>query len=296
MKEEAAVKLYQCMTNIECSYIEEAQELPANMKKRVFSRRKVLFFIAAALTLLGAATAVAASMGYHPLGMILAGYGKMGADADPTFVQEQLENGQWVSLSGSHIAVIVPESPVKILLSSDGGKSWSESVVEGSQKMEFLGAQREQMQYAGGYIGFFEKSGGYLILTSGVAMNHQALRIFLTDDSGKTWHEIGNPYEQHISVLTGAAFSTPEIGFISYRYFEDSGPDIWWTHDGGESWEKLPVTLPPKYRSHCSFTPGSPVFDGKKGTCPITVFSGSVTETIYMYSDDAGLTWHFNDT
>ena len=60
-----------------------------------------------------------------------------------------------------------------------------------------------------------------------VSMNHQDLRIYCTDDGRATWREIGNPYDIHISVLTGAGFASDRVGFISYRYYEDVGPDIW---------------------------------------------------------------------
>lgn len=129
--------------------------------------------------------------------------------------------------------MIVPESPVKIMLSSDGGTTWKESVVCGSNEMGLFGDLRDDVRYSGGYIGFFKESGGYL-------------------------------------VLTGAGFSTPETGFISYRYYEDSGPDIWWTSDEGDSWQKLPVTLPEQYPAETHrFTLQTPVFDGKEGVYPI---------------------------
>ena len=196
--------------------------------------------------------------------------------------------------------MIVPESPVKIIISSDGGETWKESVVCGSDEMDIYGELRHDVQYYGGYIGFFGENGGYLVLTADVAMNNQPMRIYLTDDGGSSWSEIGNPYSRniHISVLTGAGFSTPEIGFISYRYYEDAGPDIWWTADGGDTWQKLLVTVPEEYASYM-FTPQTPTFDGKDGVYPIAYHrsgevEGTVVEgTVYMYSHDYGLTWKF---
>ena len=84
------------------------------------------------------------------------------------------------------------------------------------------------------------------------------------------------------------------------RYYEDAGPDIWWTADGGNTWQKLLVTLPDKYTAETyRFTPQTPTFYGEDGIYPIAYHgSGEVEGTmvegiIYMYSHNYGLTWEF---
>ena len=197
--------------------------------------------------------------------------------------------GQWVWRDGRRIAVIHPSSPVEILLSDDGGDTWRTSVVAGSDRWDAFGQVWEGAVYRGGYIGFSGPENGYLVLTGGVSMNRQDLRIYLTDDGGNTWREIGDPYGDHVSVLTGAGFSSDQVGFVCYRYFEDRGPDIWWTRDGGGTWERLTLDLPEAYRG--SFlTPLSPVFRGEEGILPIRA-SGDTVSTIYFYTHDGGLTW-----
>lgn len=266
-----------------------------------FNRKMIV--IAAIIALLGTSIAVAASMGYNILGWGRAGfYNNIGENKSPSaaVIQEQLEHGQWAYLNDNHIAVIVPEAPVKVLLSDDAGVTWRESTIETSNSWNFHddwhSDTQYDMQYWGGYVGFNGKENGYLVLTSGASMNHQGLRIYLTNDGGTTWNEIGNPYDVHISVLTGAGFSTDQIGFISYRCFEDHGPDIWWTKDGGDTWEKLMVEIPEKYApDQHNFTPQSPTFNGKEGIFPIVVeaTANEAETTIYMYSHDRGLTWQF---
>jgi hypothetical protein len=139
------------------------------------------------------------------------------------------------------IAFIIPESPVKVMLSDDAGATWRTSVVPGSEGMSIFGEWHDNVQYYGGYIGTYGDMGGYLVLTAGTAMNSQPMRIYLTDDWGDTWKEIGNPNDIHASVLTGAGFASQDLGFISYRYYEDAGPDIWWTKDGGSTWNSCPL-------------------------------------------------------
>ena len=279
----------------------EHSEWTAPQRRHSIKLKKTLILIAAVIAALAVTvTAAAVNEGTNFLSLILGAFSQSDIKYDQNVLQAELDEGQWVYLNGENIAVIVPESPVKIMLSSDGGKIWKESVVCGSDEMEIYGDLRHNVHYYGGFIGFFGESGGYLVLTADVAMNNQPMRIYLTDDGGNTWSEIGNPYSRniHISVLTGAGFSTQKIGFISYRYYEDAGPDIWWTADGGSTWQKLLVTIPEEYASYM-FTPQTPTFDGKDGVYPIAYHGsgeeeGTVVEgTIYMYSHDYGLTWEF---
>lgn len=287
---------------VDDKYYEEAANYQRGKKKPVWVKWGA---IAACLliTLPMGAAAVAAAMGYDLVGWILAARGQKNDSPNPAMIQEQIGKGQWVYLNDDNLAVILPESPAKILLSSDGGETWRESVVEGSDKMLMFGGMREGVAPSGGFIGFFGEN-GYLVLTYPMAMGSQPMRIYLTGDGGETWSEIGNPYDagEHYCALTGAGFSTEEIGFISYRYYEDAGPDIWWTSDGGETWRELAVTIPEKYangdRILYVFTPGSPMFHGPDGVYPIEVRdqsdeSDGAAEMIYMYSDDYGMTWQF---
>lgn len=278
-------------------YIEEAipnKTVVAEKAIKKWSKKRIIIVaIAAAIMLLSSVCALAAGMGFNIFELIAEAL----ADEDPAFIQEQLDEGQWAYLSDNDIAVIVPESPVKILLSDDGGTTWRETIITESKGMDFLGSWRDEMQYRSGYIGFNGENDGYLLLASGVSMNHQALRIFLTSDGGNTWSEIGTPYEQHISVITGCGFASDKIGFISYRHYADFGPDIWWTKDGGTTWSRLEVELPQKYQSEkYSFTPQSPCFNGMNGQYPITVINGEDETTISMHTTDGGLTWYFAES
>lgn len=295
-------KFAEAMNMVDDKYYEEVINYQLKKKKPVWVRWAAVAACLVIALSIGTA-ALGAAMEFDPVGWILAVLPK---DDDYDYpnsasIKTQIDMGKWVYLNGENIAVILPESPTKILLSDDGGETWRESVVEGSDKMVMHGVMWEDVTPVDGFIGFFGE-GGYLVLTGPVAMGDQPMRIYLTGDGGETWSEIGNPYDagEHWCVLTGAGFSTEQIGFISYRYYEDAGPDIWWTSDGGDTWQELEVTLPEKYAVWGDeyvfrFTPGSPTFDGSNGVYPIEVqnHSDGSTETIYMYSDDYGMTWQF---
>lgn len=273
----------------------EHSEWSAQEKRSGIRAKRVLVIAAAIVAALAVAVTAAASMGYDPVSLIRNAFAKRGISEEPTWIQAHIDAGEWIYLNDDYIAVIVPESPVKILFSYDGGGTWRESVIEGSEGMSAFDDWHDNIVYYGGYIGFFGEDSGYLVLEAPPAMGMAPIRIYLTGDGGETWREIGDPNDVHLSIPTGAGFATPEIGFISYRYREDAGPDIWRTLDGGDTWEKLAVTLPDEYTEEYRFTPLTPTFNGENGVYPIETLDPRTDEhdMIYMLSGDHGLTWNF---
>ena len=71
-----------------------------------------------------------------------------------------------------------------------------------------------------------------------------------------------------LSMVTGAGFQSAQVGFLCSRYFQDSGPEIYLTRDGGESWVRLDLDRPEQY-SDCSMTPGTPIITSKSVSFPI---------------------------
>ena len=142
------------------------------------------------------------------------------------------------------VAVIVPEAPVRVLLSGDGGSSWRSVTITGSGAMESLGEWVTDMAYYGGYIGFDQADGrfGYLVLTTGAAMNHQDLRIYLTEDGGDTWArlelELPDGYQDCRFTPLSPTFAGPEGSYpiqVSHPSGETSTLTMY-THDGGLTW------------------------------------------------------------
>lgn len=136
----------------------------------------------------------------------------------------------------------------------------------------------------------------WVVLIGEVSLGRETTRILLSPDGGATWHETGNLNEICPEILTGAGFFSQEVGFLSYRYTDEIGtPKIYRTIDGGETWERLAVTLPDEF-SDLLMTPMSPENKGNVCVYPIKVHDNcGYLPTIYLYSYDGGVTWEYND-
>lgn len=258
--------------------------------------------IALAAAIAAAILAFAAAAGYLDLdirGLIMDVFNRDEGLMTSAELEQQLGEGQWVYLNGENIAVILPERPVKILLSSDSGETWRESTVEGSESMYAFGEERYDISYLSGWIGRFGEDGMYLALGGFLAMGSQPISLFISQDDGTTWQEIGDPYHKSVyrGVMTGVAFATEEVGFVCYRYSEDAGPVVYRTLDGGETWDRLGIEPPEGYKNadryRWVFTPESPVFEGENGYIPVTMLDQDTGESTFfaLRTQDGGITW-----
>ena len=204
-----------------------------------------------------------------------------GDNYDPGMKKNQ--TGFYISREKTAIAFGGDDAPIQVLTSDDMGKTWNTYTVEGS---EYMRARK--------FIGFITADDGWLVASPGSALGTANNYVFLTSDGGKTWTEIGNPNGLYARNVTGAGFSTQDIGFIGYRVDDAPGPTIYWTQDRGKTWEKLEVTLPEEFDYNI---PLSPVFFGANGLFPIQfdMRNGSVT-TIYLTSKDYGKTWTYDSS
>ncbi|MBW4084988.1 M56 family metallopeptidase [Paenibacillus sp. S150] len=192
-------------------------------------------------------------------------------------------------ISGDKTAIVYGfadgnESPLHVLVSDDRGETWNDYTIEGAKG------------YDAKFIGFTNKQDGWIVAGGSAGVGHSLNYVYQTSDGGKTWQELGNPNDLYAEHMTGAGFANKEIGFLGFRYYEDSGPVIYWTKDKGETWEKLVVSLPETFDEYQK-TPLSPIFNGKEGLFPILLRhrdNENLTGTIYLSSKDSGLTWTYD--
>ncbi len=118
--------------------------------------------------------------------------------------------------------------------------------------------------------------------------------VCTSSDGGKTWW-VGDRFAMYGGTVTGAGFASREIGFMSYRYFVDQGPEISRTLDGGKTWNRMTVDIP-DYLKEYRMTPLIPTFTGDSGSYPIELYDNDGnTSMAYLVTEDGGMTWQWKE-
>jgi beta-lactamase regulating signal transducer with metallopeptidase domain len=116
--------------------------------------------------------------------------------------------------------------------------------------------------------------------------------VCTSSDGGKTWW-VGDRSAMYSGTVTGAGFASSKVGFMSYRYFVDHGPEISRTLDGGKTWSRMTVDIP-DYLKEYRMTPLVPTFTGNSGIYPIELYDNDGnTSTAYLATEDGGMTWQW---
>lgn len=117
-----------------------------------------------------------------------------------------------------------------------------------------------------------------------------AANVCTSPDSGETW-EISDPNALYTGTVIGAGFASETVGFISYRYFFDNGPEIARTLDGGKTWTRLELDIPAEYAQY-NMQPQNPTFSGNDGSYPIILLGKDGNDrTTTLHTHDGGMTW-----
>ena len=117
-----------------------------------------------------------------------------------------------------------------------------------------------------------------------------AANVCTSPDSGETW-EISDPNALYTGTVIGAGFASETVGFISYRYFFDNGPEIARTLDGGKTWTRLELDIPAEY-AQCNMQPQNPTFSGNDGSYPVILLDKDGNDrTTTLHTHDGGMTW-----
>ena len=117
-----------------------------------------------------------------------------------------------------------------------------------------------------------------------------AANVCTSPDSGETW-EISDPNALYTGTVIGAGFASETVGFISYRYFFDNGPEIARTLDGGKTWARLELDIPEEY-AQCNMQPQNPTFSGNDGSYPVILLGKDGNDrTTTLQTHDGGMTW-----
>lgn len=132
----------------------------------------------------------------------------------------------------------------------------------------------------------------WAVVCTGPSLGSGNANVCTSADGGSTWW-VGDKFAMYPGTVTGAGFASSKVGFMSYRYFTDQGPEISRTLDGGKTWERMMVDIPDYINEYC-FTPLSPTFTGEHGRYPIELYSdANFISVIYLMTEDGGLTWQW---
>ncbi len=90
------------------------------------------------------------------------------------------------------------------------------------------------------YQSFYTETDGYGVSAHTGAAGMQFHYFYTTADAGKTWTDMETNLDTvYPCVITGISFRDESVGFVVYRYWDDSfSPPIVMTTDGGKTWKK----------------------------------------------------------
>lgn len=133
----------------------------------------------------------------------------------------------------------------------------------------------------------------WAVVCTGPAAGTGNANVCTSSDGGVTWW-VGDKSAMYTGTVTGAGFASSKVGFMSYRYFFDQGPEISRTLDGGKTWERMTVDIPDSLKQY-KMTPLVPAFTGESGIYPIALYDSDAnySSIAYLATKDGGMTWQW---
>ena len=158
------------------------------------------------------------------------------------------------------------------------------------------GCDRKSEAFTFGYLDsitfYYGKIGAFCWCVAALppAAGTGAANVCTSTDNGETW-SISIPNALYTGTVIGAGFASEMVGFISYRYFFDNGPEIARTLDGGKTWARLELDIPEEYAQY-NMQPQNPTFSGNDGNYPIILLDKDGNDrTMTLHTHDGGMTW-----
>jgi photosystem II stability/assembly factor-like uncharacterized protein len=154
---------------------------------------------------------------------------------------------------------------------SDGGRTWSSARVDPTNCAAGSALA----------LSFIDGEHGWLVRTVENAPHADLER---TNDGGVTWTKVsGLPF------LGRVAFRTPREGWLA-RSHVVGGPNLLTTRNGGRTWTRRTLVLPPAWQSARAF-PDVPKFFGTHGVLPVTLSAPRRSAIAFYTTRDGGRTW-----
>ncbi len=179
-----------------------------------------------------------------------------------------------------------PEVPVTVTWSKDQGETWMTSVVT----YEYPDVRRL-------FLSFPDAEHGFLVLTAGRDMRQEGDILYRTENGGVTWTKVERETAPGAggshSLLTGAEFMTPEVGFISIQ--SSQRPLLYRTEDGGVNWKLC--ALPGSDAENAEYYTMAYVPEQKEDHLCVYLSMAEYSEMggvkLRYESQDLGATWNY---
>ena len=171
------------------------------------------------------------------------GYQKMILDEN---VMERLQERKFlVHANSERIYILIGgEQPALQALSEDKGKTWVYSHLPDTYN---IFSQRTGTTYfREAFVGFPTNHDGWLVTQAEKGILH----IFRSIDGGRNWIEgPGIDDDAYVHHLNTACFVDEKRAFLCYSLFDETPAPVFYTSDGGHSWNKL--SIPSDSESPC---------------------------------------------
>ena len=132
----------------------------------------------------------------------------------------------------------------------------------------------------------------WTVTWSGPSAGVSQCRVLLSGDGGESWTLTASD-PSPVSDVYGAGFLNDQVGFVCSRHFQTTGPEIFWTRDGGESWSLLELPIPEEYQGSV-MDAYSPQFQDGEVRFPVVVRGETAGEDRHVFCTSADLehwTW-----
>ncbi|WP_165423571.1 WD40/YVTN/BNR-like repeat-containing protein [Ktedonosporobacter rubrisoli] len=205
---------------------------------------------------------------------------RLGEQSTGTFMNNQYA---WVVNSQ-------PNSPITVLRTSDGGKSWQSSKIN------------DPDSWAGDMPHFLNTHEGFIeiIAQGGPGAGSESVDIFHTSDGGQSWSKVSGTDQQSSGlprggIKSGISFKDSLNGWATGEE-PTNYPWLYATHDGGKTWKLQSLPDLPNPSGGVAFHTTPPVFFGAQGLLPVYVTGELTANTTFhgllLYKTiDGGKTW-----
>jgi len=189
-------------------------------------------------------------------------------------------------------------TPPLIWFTADGGQSWAKSAA--------LDVGQGESFYIPGVMQFTDMLHGWLLVHVGNGMNHDYVFIFSTQDGGKTWKRIVDPWTNNLDMSctkTGMFFADANTGLVTgdCNGVIPNSIYVYRTTDGGSTWKRaslpIPATLPDIYTNESNVCGAyNPGFLGQTSWLVVrcNTYDPGVTQTFLYTSTNGGQNWGYH--